>query len=49
MSNILEQKDILEKFVLDSSLKEIESRFNKFNIFDCLKLTRTEIRHISYK
>lgn len=48
MSSILEQKDILEKFVLDSSLKELESRFNKFNIFDCLKLTRTEIRHSNF-
>ena len=48
MNNIKEQKDILEKFVLDSSLKELESRFNKFNIFDCLKLTRTEIRHSNF-
>ena len=48
MNNIKEQKDILEKFLRDSSLKELESRFNKFNIFDCLKLTRTEIRHSNF-
>lgn len=46
--NIAEQKDILERFVLDNSLKDLESRLNQFNIFDCLKLTRTEIRHSNF-
>ena len=47
MSNIKEQ-ELLENFICDSNLKELESLFNQFNIFDCLRLTRTEIRHSNF-
>lgn len=40
--------EVLEKFICDEDLKTLEKKFNKFNIFDCLKLTRTEIRHSNF-
>lgn len=38
----------LEEFILDDDLKNIENNFNQFNIFDCLKLSRAEIRHSNF-
>ena len=46
--NIKEAQDLLEAFICDNDLKELEQMFGKFNIFDCLKLTRTEIRHSNF-
>lgn len=40
--------EVLEKFICDEDLKTLEKKFNKFNIFDCLRLTRTEIRHSNF-
>ena len=49
MTDTLEQqKQLLEDFICDKGLKELEKRFDKFNIFDCLRLTRTEIRHSNF-
>ncbi|OLA74973.1 MAG: hypothetical protein BHW62_04920 [Acinetobacter sp. CAG:196_36_41] len=48
MTNIVEQKQLLENFICDKELKELEQKFDKFNIFDCLRLTRTEIRHSNF-
>lgn len=49
MTDILEQeKQLLENFVCDKELKELEKKFDKFNIFDCLRLTRAEIRHSNF-
>lgn len=39
---------LLERFLLDENLKGLENDFSKFNIFDCLKLTRAEIRHSNF-
>lgn len=40
----------LEEFIFDENLKILEKQYeiNKFNIFDCLKLTRAEIRHSNF-
>ena len=38
----------LEKFICDENLKKLEKIFGQFNIFDCLKLTRAEIRHSNF-
>ena len=38
--NTKEAQDLLEAFICDKDLKELEQMFGKFNIFDCLKLTR---------
>ncbi len=46
--NTKEAQDLLEAFICDKDLKELEQMFGKFNIFDCLKLTRTEIRHSNF-
>ena len=46
--NTKETQDLLEAFICDKDLKELEQMFGKFNIFDCLKLTRTEIRHSNF-
>ena len=48
MTNTVEQKQLLENFICDKELKELEQKFDKFNIFDCLRLTRTEIRHSNF-
>ena len=49
MTNVLEQeKQLLENLVCDKELKALEKRFDKFNIFDCLRLTRAEIRHSNF-
>lgn len=40
--------EVLEKFIFDEDLKKLEKKFNKFNIFDCLRLTRTEICHSNF-
>ena len=44
------EEDLLEKFIFDEDLKVLEEKYelNKFNIFDCLKLTRAEIRHSNF-
>ena len=39
---------LLDRFLLDENLKGLENDFSKFNIFDCLKLTRAEIRHSTF-
>lgn len=44
----MSELELLEKFICDSDLKDLEKRFDKFNIFDCLRLTRTEIRHSNF-
>ena len=43
-------EELLENFIFDSNLKELEKKYelNVFNIFDCLKLTRAEIRHSNF-
>ena len=43
-------EELLENFIFDSNLKELEKKYelNSFNIFDCLKLTRAEIRHSNF-
>ena len=46
--NTKEAQDLLEAFICDKDLKELEQMSGKFNIFDCLKLTRTEIRHSNF-
>ena len=46
--NTKEAQDLLEAFISDKDLKNLEQMFGKFNIFDCLKLTRTEIRHSNF-
>ena len=46
--NTKEAQNLLEAFICDKDLKELEQMFGKFNIFDCLKLTRTEIRHSNF-
>ena len=46
--NTKEAQDLLEAFICDKDLKELEQMFGKFNIFACLKLTRTEIRHSNF-
>ena len=49
MTDTLEQqKQLLEDFICDKGLKELEKKFDKFNIFDCLRLARTEIRHSNF-
>ena len=47
---MLKEEDLLENFIFDSNLKELEKKYelNNFNIFDCLKLTRAEIRHSNF-
>ena len=45
----MEEKRYLENFICDNSeLVILEQKFEKFNIFDCLKLTRAEIRHSNF-
>lgn len=43
-------EELLEKFIFSNSLKELEKKYelNSFNIFDCLRLTRAEIRHSNF-
>lgn len=41
-------QELLENFICDTKLKELECLFGQFNIFDCLRLTRTEIRHSNF-
>ena len=41
-------QELLEKFICDENLKKLEKTFGQFNIFDCLKLTRAEIRHSNF-
>jgi len=45
----LSEKEHLENFICNNKeLAELEKFFEKFNIFDCLKLTRAEIRHSNF-
>ena len=39
----------LENFICNNKeLQQLEKMFEKFNIFDCLKLSRQEIRHSNF-
>lgn len=41
--------EALEDFICkNQDLQELEKRFEKFNIFDCLKLSNNEIRHSNF-
>jgi len=41
--------EALEDFICkNTELQELEKRFEKFNIFDCLKLSNNEIRHSNF-
>lgn len=44
------EETLLENFIFDDNLKMLEKQYelNRFNIFDCLKLTRAEIRHSNF-
>ena len=41
-------EELLEAFICDKDLQKLEKDFGKFNIFDCLKLVRHEIRHSNF-
>lgn len=40
--------ELLETFICDKDLQKLEKEFDKFNIFDCLRLSRQEIRHSNF-
>ena len=44
----MDKIQLLENFICDEQLKELEQKFEGFNIFDCLRLTRAEIRHSNF-
>ncbi len=45
----MEGIQLLESFICDNAeLVILEKKFEKFNIFDCLKITRAEIRHSNF-
>ncbi len=45
-----DKEELLENFIFDKNLKNLEEKYelNKFNIFNCLKLSGVEIRHSNF-
>jgi hypothetical protein len=47
--NVAEARQALERFVVDNDdLLALEERIGRFNIFDALRIARTEIRHSNF-
>lgn len=46
--DIQKEEEEIENFSNSDNLKKLDFLMNKFNIFDCLKLTRNEIRHSNF-